>query len=137
MRKGWLLLSVFPVVLLLMFLNWRSHRRAVVNPRGVQFDYIWTDDNGYDSSWDAVWDSWGKVTPEGYVVLISIPFKSLRFANQPQQTWGILFERLVPHDFENSFYPRISSSIQGRLSQEAELEGLAGINPGRNLQLNP
>lgn len=109
----------------------------MINPVGVQFDYIWTDDNGYDGSWDAVWDSAGKVTPEGYVAMMSIPFKSLRFPATPQQTWGILFQRVVPHDNDNSFYPHISSSIQGRLSQEAQLTGLTDINPGRNIQLNP
>ena len=109
----------------------------MINPVGVQFDYIWTDDNGYDSSWDSVWDSAGKVTPEGYVAFMSIPFKSLRFPNAPEQTWGILFQRVVPHDNDNSFYPHVSSNIQGRLNQEAELKGLADINPGRNLQLNP
>lgn len=109
----------------------------MINPVGIQFDYIWTEDNGYDSSWDTVWDSWGKVTKEGYVGMMSIPFKSLRFPSAPQQTWGILFQRVVPHDNDNSFYPHVSSSIQGRLNQEAQLKGLADINPGRNLQLNP
>src|SRR5260370_1161957 len=88
----------------------------MINPVGVQFDYIWTDDNGYDSSWDSVWDSAGKVTPEGYVAFMSIPFKSLRFPNAPEQTWGILFQRVVPHDNDNSFYPHVSSNIQGRLN---------------------
>ena len=109
----------------------------MINPVGVQYDYIWTDDGGYDSSWDTVWDSSGKVTAEGYVAMMAIPFKSLRFPNTLEQTWGILFQRVVPHDNDNSFYPHVSSSIQGRLNQEAQLKGLAGINPGRNLQLNP
>lgn len=109
----------------------------MINPVGVQYDYIWTEDNGYDSSWDTVWDSSGKVTPEGYVAMMSIPFRSLRFPNVEQQSWGILFQRVVPHDNDNSFFPHVSSSIQGRLNQEAQLKGLDGINPGRNFQLNP
>lgn len=109
----------------------------MVNPVGIQYDYIWTDSGGYDSSWDTVWDSRGKVTPKGYVALMSIPFKSLRFSPASQQTWGVLFERVVPHDNDNSFYPHVSASIQGRLSQEAELLGLESIRPGRNLQLVP
>jgi hypothetical protein len=120
--------------------TFNDKRRAygfMINPLGIQFDYIWTDDNGYDTSWDAVWDSGGKVTPQGYVALMSIPFKSLRFGNQPDQTWGIIFQRVIPHDNDNSFYPHISSSIQGRLRQEAELKGLQHISPGRNIQLNP
>jgi len=122
------------------FDTFNDKRRAygfMINPVGIQFDYIWTEDNGYDSSWDTVWDSWGKVTPEGYVAMMSIPFKSLRFPATPQQTWGILFQRVIPHNNDNSFYPHVSASIQGRLNQEAQLKGLADISPGRNIQINP
>ena len=109
----------------------------MINPLGIQYDYIWTENLGYDSSWDTVWDSKGKVTPEGYVALMSIPFKSLRFPRAQQQTWGILFQRVVPHANDTSFYPHVSTRIQGRLNQEAVLRGLENISPGRNLQLNP
>jgi hypothetical protein len=109
----------------------------MVNPVGIQFDYIWTDNNGYDASFDTVWDSSGKVTDQGYVVLMSIPFKSLRFSSSPQQTWGILLQRVIPHNNDNSFYPKLTRKIQGRLTQEAALVGLNNISPGRNMQLIP
>ncbi|MCI0351258.1 MAG: carbohydrate binding family 9 domain-containing protein [Acidobacteriales bacterium] len=109
----------------------------MANPVGIQFDYIWTDNNGYDASFDTVWDSDGKVTEQGYVLLMSIPFKSLRFPSSPQQTWGILFQRVIPHNNDNSFYPRLTRKIQGRLTQEGLLTGLNNISPGRNIQLVP
>ncbi|HMC31568.1 MAG TPA: DUF5916 domain-containing protein, partial [Candidatus Angelobacter sp.] len=120
--------------------TFNDKRRAygfMINPRGIQYDYIWTDNNGDDGSWDTVWDSWGKVTPQGYVAMMAIPFKSLRFPASGEQTWGIILQRVVPHDNDNSFYPRVSSSIQGRLNQAATLKGLTNISPGRNIQLNP
>jgi hypothetical protein len=120
--------------------TFNDKRRAygfMINPRGIQFDYIFTDNDGADGSWDTVWDSWGKVTPQGYVAMMAIPFKSLRFPASGEQTWGIILQRVVPHDNDNSFYPRVSSSIQGRLNQEATLKGLTNISPGRNIQLNP
>lgn len=109
----------------------------MVNPLGIQFDYIWTDSDGYDSSFDTVWDSRGKVTSQGYVAWMAIPFKSLRFFASDEQTWGILLQRVVPHDNDNSFYPALTRKIQGRLSQEGTLKGLRGISPGRNIQLAP
>ena len=109
----------------------------MANPVGIQFDYIWTDNNGYDASFDTVWDSNGKVTESGYVVLMSIPFKSLRFPSSPQQTWGILLQRVIPHNNDNSFYPKLTRKIQGRLTQEGALMGLNNISPGRNIQLMP
>jgi hypothetical protein len=120
--------------------TFNDRRRAygfMINPLGIQYDFIWTESGGYDSSWDTVWESRGKITPQGYVALMAIPFKSLRFSSAKDQTWGILFERVVPHDNDNSFYPRVSASVQGRLSQEAELSGLEDIRSGRNIQLVP
>ena len=120
--------------------TFNDRRRAygfMINPLGIQLDYIWTDSNGYDLSWDTVWDSDGKVTPQGYVAMMSIPFKSLRFPKQPNQTWGILFQRIVPHDNDNSFAPHVSLAVQSRLAQEGEATGLSNITPGRGLQLNP
>lgn len=120
--------------------TFNDRRRAygfMANPLGVQFDYIWTDYNGYDTSYDTVWDSKGKVTETGYMVWMSVPFKSLRFYKQSEQTWGIILQRVVPHDSDNSFYPFVSRKIQGRLTQEAHVTGLKDIRPGRNIQLTP
>lgn len=120
--------------------TFHDRRRAsgfMANPLGIQFDYIWTDNDGYDGSFDTVWDSRGKLTPQGYLVWMAIPFKSLRFFAGQEQTWGIILQRVVPHDNDNSFYPRLTRKIQGRLSQEATLKGLSGISPGRNIQLAP
>ena len=50
-----------------------------INPLGVQTDGIYTEGSGWDLSWDAVWRSEGKLAANGYVVLVSIPFRSLRF----------------------------------------------------------
>jgi len=109
----------------------------MANPLGIQYDYIWTDNDGYDGSFDTVWDSRGKLTSQGYLVWMAIPFKSLRFFASQEQTWGIILQRVVPHDADNSFYPALTRKIQGRLSQAATLKGLSGISPGRNIQLAP
>jgi len=72
--------------------TFHDRRRAYVfqaTPLGVQWDAMWTEDphedssgslSNFDSSFDTVWDSKGKVTSQGYVVWMSIPFKSLRFS---------------------------------------------------------
>ena len=50
-----------------------------VNPYGVQFDGRTTDGVGDDATFETLWYSAGQITPDGYVVLITIPFRSLRF----------------------------------------------------------
>ena len=117
-----------------------DHRRAyafIANPLGVQADALWTEGSDFDPSFDTVWNSAGKVTDRGFVVLIAIPFRSLRFSSSDPQTWGILLNREIPRNSEDTFWPPYSSRIQGRLNQEGTATGLEKISPGRNLQLIP
>ncbi|MBI4463039.1 MAG: carbohydrate binding family 9 domain-containing protein, partial [Acidobacteria bacterium] len=117
-----------------------DQRRAYVftaNPLGIQADTIWTEGQGHDSSFDTVWQSRGRLTPQGYVVWMAIPFKSLRFPATADQSWGILLNRDIPRNNEETYWPHYSSRIEGRLNQTAYLQGLAAISPGRNLQFIP
>ncbi|HUU15443.1 MAG TPA: DUF5916 domain-containing protein [Terriglobia bacterium] len=117
-----------------------DHRRAYafsVNPLGIQEEALLNERTGDDRSFDTLWNSEGRLTPEGYVVLMAIPFKSLRFSPDEQQTWGITLSRSIPHADEYSTWPRISRSISGWLIQEAEARGLENITPGKNIQVNP
>ena len=120
--------------------TFNDERRAysfVANPHGVQWDAIWTEGSGFDDSWDTVWHTTGRLTDGGYVVLMSIPFKSLRFPATAEQTWGFVLVRDIPRNDEGSFWPHVSERIEGRLNQGALLTGLSGISPGRNIQLIP
>jgi len=129
-----------------MFDTFHDRRRAYefqTTPLGVQWDAIYTeasrDETGgnFDTSWDTVWDSRGKITSRGFVVWIAIPFKSLRFPATKQQEWGIILYRGIVRKNEDSFWPEISSRLQGRLGQAATLYGLEGISPGREIELIP
>jgi hypothetical protein len=126
----------------IMLDTFHDQRRAysfICNPLGIQWDAIWTEGAGsnFDSSFDTVWHSRGRVTERGYVVWMAIPFKSLRFTPGPQQTWGIVLNRGIPRSNENLFWPHVSDKIEGRMNQAGRLEGLSGISPGRNIQLIP
>ena len=68
--------------------TFRDRRRAylfMANPLGVQRDGVNTDGGEDDYSFDTIWESEGRLTEFGYVVRMAIPFKSLRFSDQPQQ----------------------------------------------------
>jgi hypothetical protein len=117
-----------------------DHRRAYsfsVNPLGIQEDSLLNERTGDDRSFDTLWHSDGRLTPDGYVVLMAIPFKSLRFSPAEHQTWGITLSRSIARADEYSTWPRISRAISSRLIQEAEVRGLENISPGKNIQLNP
>jgi len=115
----------------------RTAYTFIANPLGVQWDAIYTEDREFDESWDAVWHSRGRLTDRGYVVWISIPFRSLRFPRMDVQTWGVILVRDIPRNNESSFWPRVTNRVEGRLRQAARLEGIRDVSPGRNVQLIP
>ena len=116
------------------------------NPLGIQWDALWTegsigngrphDFGGFDDSFDTVWNSEGRLTGQGYLLLISIPFKSLRFPNTDPQQWRIILNRSIPRTNENLFWPRITNRVQGRFNQAATATGLENVRV-RNIQLIP
>lgn len=117
----------------------QDHRRGVlfsVNPAGVQADAAWTENSRPDYSYDQVWDSEARVTRTGWLALISIPYRSLRF-RPGLQGWGVVFQRNIPRNSENDTWPRIAADISGVLTQEATLRGIEGVTGSHNLQLNP
>lgn len=107
-----------------------------VNPAGVQADAAWDDTNGIDYSYDQVWDSEGQVTREGWMALIEVPFRSLRFRPNGSD-WGVVFWRNFPRNSESDYWPRVSTNITGVLSQEGTLHGIQGVTGSHNAQINP
>lgn len=121
--------------------TFHDQRRAYAfgsNAFGVQADAIWFENSqSFDHSFDTVFETEGRITKEGYIVFFAIPFRSLRFSSDSEQTWGILLTRDIPNADEATFWPRYSSRIQGRLNQIGILRGLRNISPGRNIQVIP
>jgi hypothetical protein len=117
----------------------QDRRKGVVfgvNPAGVQADASWDENNGTDFSYDQVWDSEGQVTREGWMALIEIPFRSLRFRSSGSD-WGVVLQRNFPRNSEVDYWPRVSNNITGILSQEGTLHGVQGVTGSHNVQINP
>lgn len=78
-----------------------------VNPLGVQADANFSEMEGYeDFSWDAIWNSAGKIRDWGCSVEIAIPFNQLRFPESSGvQTWGIGAERSSPRNVRHRISP--------------------------------
>jgi hypothetical protein len=119
----------------------RSGFEFFANPLGAQADQTMTDTNGWneDSSWDAIWSSAGKVTDEGYIVEMSIPFSSLRFPDSDGELiWNISGWRNYPRDIKSRLatYKR-DRNIKCSLCQFVQLKGFKNVKAGRNLQITP
>ncbi len=120
--------------------TYRDFHRAYFfysNPLGVQTDAIYTEGQGYDFSFDTLWDNAGRVTSDGYTVFFSIPFKSLRFSNNAEQTWGVALYRVILRKSEYDYWPYVTQRVEGLTQQFAPLGGLENVSPGRNIQFIP
>lgn len=123
--------------------TFHDQRRAFVfqtNPLGIQSDSLYSEQNGFDSSFDTVWDTWGERTNRGYTVLMRIPFASLYFSKADagqMRTWGIILQRNVSRTSESDFWPRSKHVVAGRLTQDMQVEGFHDIEHGQNLQFQP
>jgi hypothetical protein len=121
--------------------TFHDHRHAYwfdVNPYAVQFDGITTDGYGDDMSWEGLWYSEAKITADGYVVLITIPFRTLRFPDAAEQEWGFVVGRFIQRNNEFAMWPHVSrAKLPQFVAQFGHLKGLKEISPGRNLQFIP
>jgi len=130
----------FAGVVLDTFNDQRRGYEFFVNPLGVQMDLVIDDVAGNeDSSWDAIWASAGRLTPDGYAVEMAIPFAQLRFpAGGGRQTWGIDVVRVWPRDQRRI----LRSQPQDRdrdcyLCQLSRVAGFEGARPGHSLEVDP
>ncbi|NNF58256.1 MAG: carbohydrate binding family 9 domain-containing protein [Rhodothermaceae bacterium] len=108
-----------------------------VTAAGVQFDALFSG-NDDDDSWDAVWDSAVRITPEGWVAEMAIPYSQLRFS--PGETsWGLEFQRQIRRNGEEAFWAPFTreQANAGIVQYFGRLEGLEGISPRRTMQATP
>ncbi|MEX2465980.1 MAG: DUF5916 domain-containing protein [Gemmatimonadota bacterium] len=117
-----------------------------VNPDGVQHDGVWSEGGGgmrggfgppIDDNPDFLWDANAEITADGYVVEIRIPFKSLRFPQSSEQSWGLQVVRRIQRSGFNSAWAPQSSDVANELSQYGKLAGLRDLDAGLFLELNP
>ena len=77
-----------------------------VNPLGIQGDSRFAG-GVEDFSADFVWSSAGRLGPDGYVVEMRIPFKSIRYAGKDRVQMAIFFERFISRIGEHGSYPEM------------------------------
>ena len=129
-----------------------DQRRAyvfTVNPFGVQHDGLWNETGGstgrrgrgmfspIDDNPDFLWESDAEMTDWGYQAEVRIPFKSLRFPDLEEQSWGLQVERKIQRNGYESSWAPISAAVANRLTQAGKLNGLRGLDMGLFMEVNP
>jgi len=111
-----------------------------VSALGVQTDGVYDQQQQMqDSSWDAIWNSAGRINADGYVVEAAIPFKSLRFpGGDGAQTWGFAVRRDWPRSDQVELRSMRWDRDNGCLLCQANLlTGFTNLSPGRNVEITP
>jgi hypothetical protein len=119
-----------------------DHRTGLLllaNPRGIQYDAITDDVTGNeDSSPDFYWDSAARITKEGWVLEMRVPFSSLRYPRGEKQTWGILLYRNYPREFRyQMFSAKLPRGGNCFICRSNHLTGLENLPPAGHLVVAP
>jgi len=103
----------------------RTSISFTVNPKGVQKNSV-----------ETIWKSEATLRPDGWAAEMAVPFKSLRFSPAGSQVWGVNFQRYLHRLNETDFWTDVSRD-KPLLQQMGDMQGLAGIRPGYNLEFFP
>lgn len=120
---------------------------------GVQFDTYFNQLDGYtfrvtasgvqidsrisDWTYDGVWQSATKVTDEGWVAEMKIPYSAIRFPKKTRQTWGLQVQRYIRRNREHSQWALGVKGAPNQLVYWGTLQGLSHIKPPLRLSVTP
>ncbi len=129
--------------------TFNDRRRAYffgVNPIGAQEDGVRTEGasspgsmfgGSIDRTPDFIWQSKGRTTPEGYVVEIRIPFKSLRYDGAGPQQWGIQVVRQTRRTGYEDTWTDAKRASASFLVQSGHIEGIHDLHRGVVFEAQP
>ncbi len=105
---------------------------------GVKGDeYVSNNGDDWDTSWDPIWYLKTSIDSEGWVAELRIPLSQLRFADKPELTWGIQVQRRFFRNQERSQWQYIPPDAAGFVHLMGEMNGIKGIKPQKQLEIQP
>lgn len=110
-----------------------------ITPAGVQTDIkaIKQEYDYEDDSWDAVWESKTRLTDNGWVVEMRIPYAMLRFPDKEEHVWGLNMFRNIRRYNSNNSWNLVDRKVSGFIHQEGQMRGIKNIKPPVRLSLSP
>src|SRR6266850_841542 len=109
-----------------------------VNPAGARADgQVSNNSETLSRDWDGIWNAAARISDEGWIAEIEIPFKTLRF-KPGQSVWGFNVERQVKRRQETDRWAAPRQNIWiGNLAEAGRLEGLENLRQGLGLDVRP
>ena len=122
------------------------------NPSGIEYDAQITgggeggsisrrfsigSGSGFNINWDAVWEVKTTKGDYGWSAEFSIPFNTLKYKNDKDQSWGINFERVIARKKEESHWSPISRQFtMNRLISAGTLTDI-NVPNSKNIKIMP
>ncbi len=109
----------------------------MANASGQKSDLVHLGAYNFDYNWDAVWSAKTQVYDSLWTAEIRIPFSQLRFAQKPEQIWGMHVWRWLDRNKEESHWKLIPIDAPAMVYLFGELRGIEGIKPKVNYEFLP
>ncbi len=126
------------------FFDQRNAYYFATNSLGARLDSeIKTEGAHINWDWDGIWHSAARKDQMGWTVEVAIPFKTLRFREGENITWGINFGRYIPRKREEAYWSPISRDDdfnnygKFKISKFGVLKGLNFAPKDKRLQIKP
>lgn len=108
-----------------------------VTPSGAIFDGQLFRDTSEELLWDGVWEAAAIETAPGWTAEIFVPWSTLRFDRDAVHTIGLNAARVVNDRQEVDRLSFVPQGVPARVSEAIEWYGIADIDGGLNLELQP
>jgi hypothetical protein len=108
----------------------------IVQSTGNQADAKISNGNE-DFNWSAVWESNVKTTDKGLNIEMTIPYRALRFSNQPTQSWGFNFHRKLENLNSQYTWNHIDNTVGSWTQYDGLVKGFENLKPPTRLSFYP
>jgi len=135
-RDNWAASSDYGGIIIDGVNDGKTAQEFLANPRGVQYDGIWSDIVQESLAPNFFYESAGRIGEHGWTLEMRIPFSTIRYAPGPEPVWGITLFRNWPRDRrrELASAPAIADCF---ICGENQLVGLEGLPSGGSWALAP
>lgn len=116
----------------------RSAFSFTISVSGVKGDeFISNNGNNWDESWNPIWYAKTNIDEEGWTAEIRIPLSQLRYGNKDEHIWGFQVHRRNFRSESRSLFQQIPRNSGVWVSAFAELHGIIGIKPQKQIEIQP
>jgi hypothetical protein len=105
-----------------------------LNPNGIRGDALFRNVTEPYWEWEGIWQAAARVTENGWMAEMAIPFKTLSF-DPANETWGINFNRKIGRRNEEIGW--VSYNRVQNPANSGQITGLTGLEQGLGLDVVP